>query len=332
MTRLSKLLGGLCAAVTLALALAIAAPVSAQGVNPQAAGVKEEQLLQQLQTVQGRISIPDSKAATLIQPAGKEWRDFHRTVLPWVGGIAIVGMLAVLVVFYLTRGKIRIDAGPAGRTILRFGGVERFIHWMTAFSFIALALSGLNVSFGRALLLPLVGPEAFHVFSSMAKLAHNYLGIPFAVGVVLMFLAWVKDNIPSVRDVEWIKSAGGLFGHSHPPAGRFNAGQKGIFWAVVLGGAALTASGLILLFPFYVTDIAGMQTAQMVHALIAIVLVAIIIAHIYIGSVGMEGAFDAMGSGEVDLNWAKEHHSLWVEEQLSGKAKAAPGATAVPAE
>lgn len=304
----------LAAAVGLGLAVAAAAPAEAQSVNPTAQSVKEEQLLNALKEVDGRVSIPDQNAARLIQPAGKEWRDFHENTLPTIVGVAVLGMLVIVSLFYMIRGKIRIDAGPSTRTITRFGGFERFTHWLTATTFVILAISGLNVTFGKRLVLPLVGPETFSVLSTWAKLAHNYLSFPFTLGVVLMLLIWIKDNIPSGTDVRWFAAGGGLLGKGHPPAARFNGGQKLIFWTVVLGGGAIAASGYILMFPFFVTDMAGMQLSQMVHGILGGVVTAVIIGHIYIGSVGMEGAFDAMGSGEVDLNWAKEHHSLWVEE------------------
>ncbi|MEJ1158066.1 formate dehydrogenase subunit gamma [Prosthecomicrobium sp. N25] len=296
------------------LATLAAAPAAAQSVNPTASAVKEEQLLQELQKAQGRVSIPDAKSGTLIQPQGREWRAFHEETLPKVAGAAILGGLALCVLFYLVRGKIRIDSGRSDRTITRFGGFERFVHWLTASSFLVLALSGLNVTFGKHLLLPIVGPQGFHIVSEMAKTAHNYLSFPFALGVVLMLLIWIKDNIPNGTDLGWFAKGGGILSKGHPPAGRFNGGQKVIFWTVVLGGGAIAASGYMLMFPFYVTDMAGMQLSQMVHGILAGVVTAVIIGHIYIGSVGMEGAFDAMGSGEVDLNWAREHHSLWVEE------------------
>lgn len=314
--RLFDRLGAFAAMLLLAVGLGLSASTAAlaQSAAPAGAAVSEERLLQELQRVQGRVSIPDAKAGTLIQPQGQDWRVFHEETLPMVAGIAILGMLAILVLFYLIRGRIRIDAGRSNRTITRFNGFERFAHWLTASTFVVLALSGLNVTFGKYLILPLVGPNVFHVISDLAKLAHNYLSFPFALGVILMLLVWIRDNIPNGTDVAWATKGGGLLGRGHPPAGRFNGGQKLIFWVVVLGGGAIAASGFILMFPFYVVGMEGMQTAQMVHGLLAGVVTAIIIAHIYIGSVGMEGAFDAMGSGEVDLNWAKEHHSLWVDE------------------
>jgi formate dehydrogenase subunit gamma len=298
-------------------AMALSGPVSAQGVNPQASAAKEEQMLTQLQQVQGRITIPDQKAAVLMQPMGREWRQFHNTTMFWTGAVAILGMLGALTAFYTVRGRIMIDAGPSMQRILRFTGFERFVHWLTASSFIVLAITGLNVAFGRFLLLPLIGPEAFTAFSQWGKYAHNFLAFPFMIGVVFMFLVWVKDNLPTGLDLVWLKAAGGLFGSSHPPAKKFNAGQKIIFWIVIFGGTALSITGLSLIFPFYASGIEGMQVAQIIHGLVAGIVTAIMIAHIYIGSVGMEGAIDAMASGEVDLNWAKEHHSLWVEEEMA---------------
>ena len=309
----------------LAVVAAASTPVSAQQqptqVNPTASAVKEQQLLQELQRVQGRGSIPDAKSYVLEQPAGRDWREFHNVTLKWIGGISILGMLGLLVVFYLVRGMVKIESGRSGRTIVRFNGFERFVHWMTATCFIILAISGLNITFGRSLLLPLMSAEAFTTWSELLKYSHNYLSFPFTLGVVLIFLIWISGNIPNRVDAEWIKRGGGIVGHDHPPAYRFNAGQKAIYWIVVLGGGAVAVSGYLLMFPFYGTNVANMQTAQIVHAVVAVLFVAVMLAHIYIGTIGMEGAFEAMGEGTVDVNWAKEHHRLWLEEE---KARTGP--------
>jgi formate dehydrogenase subunit gamma len=296
---------------------AIGYPVAAQAqsVNPTKSAVSEEQLLQQSKTIRGLGSIPDTKSYTLEQPAGRDWRHFHEVTLRWIGGIAILGMLAVLVIFYLSRGMVRIESGRSGRTIVRFNAFERFVHWMTAVCFIILALSGLNIIFGRPLLLPLMSPESFTAWSEWAKYAHNYLSFPFTLGVVLIFLMWLGGNLPTRVDLEWLKRGGGMIGHDHPPAYRFNAGQKLIYWVVVLGGGTAAVSGYLLIFPFYGTTIETMQRAEMIHGIVAMLFIATMLAHIYIGTIGMEGAFEAMGSGTVDLNWAKEHHSLWLEEE-----------------
>jgi formate dehydrogenase subunit gamma len=316
------------------LIVATSTPSSAQQINPTASSVKEQQLLQELNRIQGRVSIPDERSGVLIQPAGREWREFRTVALRWIGGIAILGMIALLVIFYLSRGMVRLESGRSGRSIVRFTAFERFAHWMTATCFVILAVSGLNITFGRPLLLPLIGFEAFSEWSQWAKYAHNYLSFPFTIGVVLIFLMWIGGNIPNKVDVDWLKRGGGMVGHDHPPAYRFNAGQKAIYWIVVVGGTAVAVTGYELMFPFYLSGIEGMQLAQVVHSIVAVLFVAAMLAHIYIGTIGMEGAFEAMGTGTVDVNWAREHHSLWLEEQnaRTGSNDARPQPAATPAE
>jgi formate dehydrogenase subunit gamma len=317
----------------LALAL-MAYPAAAQqpnSVDPTKSAVSEEQLLKQFQAIQGKSRIPDTKSYTLEQPAGQDWRQFHEVTLRWIGAVAILGVLLVLVIFYLKRGMVRIEGGRSGYLIVRFSAFERFVHWMTASCFVILAFSGLNITFGRPLLLPLMSPEGFTLLSEGAKYAHNYLSFPFTLGVILIFLIWIGGNIPNRVDVEWFKRGGGLVGQDHPPAERFNGGQKLIYWIVVLGGGAAAVSGYVLIFPFYGTTVATMQEAEMVHAIVAMLFIAAMLAHIYIGTIGMEGAFEAMGTGTVDFNWAREHHALWLEEEsgpdAANPARAQPSPT-----
>jgi formate dehydrogenase subunit gamma len=305
-----------------------------EAVDPDASVVKEQTLLQQAPRIEGRIDIPDKKASVLIQPAGREWDYFHEVILHWLGAIVILGMLALLALAYLVMGRIRISSGRSGRKVHRFNGFERFSHWLTAVSFVLLGLTGLNITFGKLLLLPVIGPEAFSAFAQSAKYVHNFVSFSFVVGLVLIVALWIKDNIPRKVDIDWVKQGGGFIKSKHAPAGRFNAGEKLVFWFALGAGAAVIVSGYFLLFPFYLTNIAGMQIAQVVHAVVAVLFVAVILAHIYIGTLGMEGAFEAMGTGEVDLNWAKEHHDLWLEDQLARERSAErPGRpTAAPAD
>ncbi|HEX3505531.1 MAG TPA: formate dehydrogenase subunit gamma [Xanthobacteraceae bacterium] len=289
--------------------------IAQQPVDPNANAVKEQQLLQQFGRIQGLGTIPDVKSYVIEQPMGRVWRQFHEVWLHWIGTIAVLGMLAVLIIFYLMRGMVRIASGRSGRKIVRFTAFERFVHWMTATCFIIMAITGLNITFGKEVLLPLIGPSAFSVWSLAAKYAHNFTSFPFTIGVFTIFLMWFAGNIPNRVDIEWIKRGGGMVGEGHPPAYRFNAGQKGVYWVVVLCGTAVAVSGYVLIFPFYGTTIFDMQIAQVVHGVIAVLFVAVMLAHVYIGTIGMEGAFEAMGEGTVDLNWAKEHHSLWIEEE-----------------
>jgi formate dehydrogenase subunit gamma len=332
----ASMLKAACAGI--ALLFVLAHPASAQlSFKPTAESVQEDQLLKGLKEgdrITGRISIPDAMAASLIQPAGRDWRDFQRSKLPIIGGVAILGMVAVLALFLIIRGRIRLDHGFSGRKILRFAAFERFTHWLTASCFVVLALSGLNISFGRSLLLPLLGPDGFAAMSAYAKLAHNYLAFPFMFGLVVMFLIWIKDNIPEKLDLEWLKQGGGLFTKGgRVQARRFNAGQKGVFWIVIVGGSLMSLSGWFLLFPYIPANVTALQFWTVIHAVVAMLFIAAMLAHIYIGSVGMEGAFEAMGTGAVDLNLAKEHHSLWVQEELAkGRLPSASTPHSVPAE
>jgi formate dehydrogenase subunit gamma len=160
--------------------------------------------------IDGRVTIPNLQAGVLIQPEGRDWRVFHNRTLGWIGGIAVLGMLAVLVLFYLAKGRVRLESGWSGRTIVRFGALERANHWMVATSFIILALSGLNLTFGRYLLLPLIGAEAFTTLSLWGKYAHNFLSFPFILGVLVMLALWVKDNLPERADWNWLRQGGGF--------------------------------------------------------------------------------------------------------------------------
>ena len=298
--------------------LALVAPLHAQQsrpVDPNADAVTEQMLLEQARRIEGWIAIPNETAAVLIQPAGRTWRYFHEVVLRWIGTIAILGMILLLGIAYLVVGRLRISAGRSGVKVLRFTPFERFSHWLTATSFVLLGLTGLNITFGRLVLLPLMGPDTFTTFSEVAKYVHNFFSFPFVLGLVLIVAMWMKDNIPRNVDLVWLKEGGGFIPSKHPTAGRFNAGEKLVFWLALAAGILVSVSGYLLLFPFYVTNIAGMQLAQVVHSIIAVLFIALIVAHIYIGTLGMEGAFEAMGTGRVDINWAKEHHGLWLEEE-----------------
>jgi formate dehydrogenase subunit gamma len=294
--------------------------------DPDASVVKEQMLLQEAPRIEGRIDIPDTRASVLMQPAGRRWDKFHEVTLHRFGAVAILGTLVVLALAYLVVGRIRISAGRSGRKIARFTFLERVAHWVTAVSFVVLGLTGLNITFGKIVLRPVMGADAFSSFAQAAKYVHNFVGFVFILGLILVVALWIKDNVPRWVDLDWIKQGGGFIKSKHAPAGRFNAGEKAVFWLALFGGAAVIGSGLVLLFPFYGTDIAAMQIAQVVHALVAVLMVALILAHIYIGTLGMEGAFEAMGTGEVDLNWAEEHHDLWLAEKMKQEAHGRPSA------
>ena len=285
----------------------------------------------------GSTQMKDELSAVMIQSEGDNWRAFRNGPLSVYGAYGLAGIIGLLLIFYVVRGRIRIDAGPSDDRIMRFGTIDRFAHWLMAGSFVVLGITGLNLLYGRYVLLPVIGKDAFATITTFGKYAHNYLAFAFMLGLGLSFLLWVRHNIPTKLDLKWLAMGGGIFAKGvHPPARKFNAGQKIIFWAVMIGGLSVSMSGIALMFPFQTsmfadtfallnsvgfslpTDFTAMQEQQMNqlwHGVVSLGLMTMILAHIYIGSVGMEGALDAMNSGMVDRNWAKEHHNLWVEEE-----------------
>ena len=297
-------------------------------------------------------------AEVLIQDRGMWWLQFREGPLLTYGGYLLLGTLGALLLFFLLRGRVMIDGPKTGRRIERFKHVERFGHWLLAGSFILLGITGLVSLMGRKFMIPVMGHESYALIAGVSKWIHNNVSWAFMLALVMIFVMWVVHNFPDKTDLKWLAKGGGLFGGGHPPAKKFNAGQKMIFWSVIVLGGSISVSGLSLLFPFELplfaktfailnstglpemlgfgilpetmTPHEEMQYAQLWHAIVSFVLMAIILAHIYIGSVGMEGAYDAMGSGMVEEQWAKEHHSLWVEEVKQRDTKAPSGAT--PAE
>jgi formate dehydrogenase subunit gamma len=282
-------------------------------------------------------------ADVMIQDGGMSWYKLREGPIITYGGGALLGTILLLVVFYFVRGRIMIDGGPAGTTIERFKAIERFGHWLLSGSFVALGITGLLTLMGRSFLIPVIGPEAFSTLAIGSKWIHNNIAWAFMLGLVMTFVMWVAHNIPNKLDWQWLKAGGGIFTKAHPSAKKFNAGQKVVFWTVMILGFSVSLSGLSLLFPFEIfmfadtfaimNSIMGtdfptvlapheeMQYANIWHSIVAFVMMVAIMAHIYIGSVGMEGAFDAMGNGQVDVEWARQHHDLWVAEVEAKQGK-----------
>ena len=302
------------------------------------------------------VSAGGEVAQVLLQDGGMRWLLLRQGPVATYTAYGLGGIIALLAVFYLIRGRIRLDGEATGRTVTRFKAVERFAHWVLAWSFILLGVTGLYSLFGRTVLIPIFGKESFATIAMASKWVHNNVSWAFMISLVMIFILWVMHNIPDRTDLKWLAMGGGIFKKGvHPPAKKFNAGQKLIFWAVIILGASISASGLSLLFPYElpmftatfvklnalgIPELFGiepfrtalapqeeMQLSQLWHTVVASGLMIIIIAHIYIGSVGMEGAYDAMATGEVEEQWAREHHVLWlneVEEMEALKTKSAP--------
>ena len=265
-------------------------------------------------------SVPGVDTNRLIQGAGREWRAFRNGPLTKYGGWLIVVVLAAIALFYLVKGPIRLHGAPTGRLIERFNAVERASHWTMAISFVVLALSGIVILFGKHIVLPWLGYTGFSWLTIVAKNLHNFVGPLFIFSIVVMFLIFVKDNFIAGRDIEWLSKLGGMLSKEEVPSGRFNGGEKAWFWGgLVVLGAIVSVTGLILDFPNWSQGRQVMQGANVVHAIAAVCFIALSFGHIYLGTIGMEGAYRGLRDGYVDETWAKEHHLLWYEEVKAGR-------------
>ncbi|MDI9331871.1 MAG: formate dehydrogenase subunit gamma [Alphaproteobacteria bacterium] len=291
------------------------------------------------QGMDGYSSLPKSQApeaGNLIQPfvqypgstltnAGEAWRQVRNNFIIPYGGAFLLIVLGAIGLFYWGKGTMRLHGAETGRQIERFTPFERSAHWANAIAFVILALSGIFMAFGKYFILPVVGSTIFGFITYVLKNAHNFAGPLFAVSLPIVFFTFVKDNWPSREDWTWLMRFGGLLGGQEVPSHRFNAGEKVLFWfGVFFLGAIVIASGLVLdkLVPGLIYERSTMQIAHMIHAVATVVMMTMFLGHIYMGTIGMQGAYNAMRTGYVDETWAKEHHELWAQDIEAGKIPA----------
>ncbi len=291
------------------------------------------------QGVTGYNSLPKSQApeaGNLIQPfvqypgsrlasAGESWRQVRNHIIIPYGAALLLIAVGAMALFYFSKGTIELHGQETGRKIERFTPFERSAHWANAIAFVTLAISGIVIAYGKYFLLPILGGTLFGWLSFALKNVHNFAGPLFAVSLVVVFITFVRDNMPSKDDVVWLLKGGGLFSGTEVPSHRFNAGEKLVFWGgVLLLGAIVVGSGLVLdmLIPGLIYERSTMQMANMIHGVAALFMMAMFIGHIYMGTIGMRGAYKAMRTGYVDETWAKEHHELWYDDVKSGKIAA----------
>jgi formate dehydrogenase subunit gamma len=299
------------------------------------------------QGVTGYTSLPKSQApeaGNLIQPfvqypgsrlasAGESWRQVRNNIIIPYGAALLLIAVGAMALFYFSKGTIELHGQETGRKIERFTPFERSAHWANAIAFVSLAISGIVIAYGKYFLLPIMGATLFGWLSFALKNLHNFAGPLFAVSLVVVFITFVKDNLPSKDDVVWMLKGGGLFSGTEVPSHRFNAGEKVVFWGGVLFlGLIVVGSGLVLdmLIPGLIYERGTMQIASMIHGVAALFMMAMFIGHIYMGTIGMRGAYKAMRTGYVDETWAKEHHELWYDDVKSGKIPAHRTATTTP--
>ncbi len=298
--------------------------------------------------VTGYSSLPKDQApeaGNLIQPfvqypgslftnAGEAWRQVRNNWLIPYGGALLLIVLGAIGVFYWRKGTLQLHGAATGRKIERFTPFERSAHWANAIAFTILAVSGIVMAFGKFFLHPVIGGTLFGWLTYVLKNAHNFAGPVFAVSLVIVIITFVRDNLPRKEDITWLVKGGGLLGEHEIPSHRFNAGEKVLFWGgVFLLGLIVVGSGLVLdkLIPGLGYLRGDMQVAHMIHAVATVLMMAMFMGHIYMGTIGMAGAYDAMKTGYVDETWAKEHHELWYDDIKAGKIPAQRSAEAAPA-
>lgn len=284
----------------------------------------------------GYTSLPGNEMGILIQPfvqypgtafttAGEAWRQLrNHWIIPYGGALILIVLLAIGL-FYWRKGPMGGHIADTGRKIERFTPLERATHWSVAISFVILAVSGLVMAFGKFFLLPVMGATLFGWLGYALKTLHNFAGPLFAVALVIFILTYIRDNFPRAGDLNWLSKGGGFLGGQEIPSGRFNAGEKIVFWGgVIVLGIVVVASGLVLdkLVPGFGDTRGQMQVAHIVHAVASVLMMAMFCGHIYLGTIGMQGAYQAMRTGYVDEAWAREHHELWYDDIKAGRVPA----------
>jgi formate dehydrogenase subunit gamma len=302
------------------------AAVQAQEAADQASGKADETAVDPRMTTlsEGRDSEPGytptrgQETNILIQRRGQGWRELRNGPVKLLGAIAIAGVLLALLGYQLIIGGSKLEH-RTGRMILRWTMSDRVLHWYTAVLFIILAITGLSLLWGRNVLIPVFGKEGFAAWAAIAKPVHDYLALAFVAGLAVMLIKWFHQSLPAKYDLQWLKQMGGYLDGSHPPAGFVNAGEKMFYWTLVFAGTALVISGFWLLFPNLGFERSEMQTANIVHGVASLILIAFVFLHIYLATLGSEGAFSGMTTGYVDEGWVHQHHAVWLEELKEGK-------------
>jgi len=281
--------------------------------------------------VQPITTYPGTRATT----AGEAWRQMRNWWIVPLGGVIILFVIAAVFGYYFWKGPIGGHGRHTGRVIERFTPYERFVHWASAITFTILAVSGAVIAFGKFLLLPIIGGQLFGWLTWALKTLHNFVGPLFAISAVLLFISYLPSNLPTRDDLRWLMKAGGMLGGEHPPSGRFNAGEKIVFWGGLLFlSVFVIASGFALdkIVPGLELTRPQMQVVQIVHAVASMFIIAMFCGHAYMGTIGVAGSWKAMKTGYVDEGWAEEHHPLWLQDVVSGKVPAQRSAPAAPAE
>ncbi|HTP95390.1 MAG TPA: formate dehydrogenase subunit gamma [Burkholderiales bacterium] len=328
-----------------ALLALLLAPMGALGAEDPASQQAERQQAQPLNNApvwrevrsgnQAVTQVRGRETGVLVQPGGETWRQLRNGPITIYGGILLLAVVAAIGVFFKLKGPIKVHGKLTGRKILRLTEWDRAIHWTVAICWVILGISGLVILFGKYVLLPVFGYTLFSWLAIVSKNLHNFTGPLFLISAVAMLVTYFTRNIPRLYDLHWLAKGGGMLTGEHVPSGFFNAGEKMVYWGgLFLFSVIVGASGLVMLFPNFDQTREIMQYSNVIHAVFGVLYVAMMCGHIYLGSVGLEGAYECMRTdGLVDEQWAKEHHEYWYQEVMArgeSQPRPAAGAAAQP--
>lgn len=324
--RLSRIGQLLLLVVVVFLLLGSGAPLAKAASDDNAANPRANFWRAVRQGVDGETTAQGQERGVLIQNGGENWRRIRNGLVAGIGPWVLAAVFLMIALFFLIKGQDKLEEPPSGEMLDRWSSAERWLHWVTALLFIVMAITGLSMLFGRAVLIPVFGHRAFSGYLGVAMQIHNYAGPFFLALIVIEAVAWVRENIPKRMDFVWFKTLGGMIGHGpRPHAEKINGGAKGWFWAAVLAGLTVGVTGVIMDFPNLGASRWVMQVVNIIHATVAILFVAGSFGHIYIGTIGAQGTFEGMWTGRVSAQWAKQHQDLWYADQVkTGSQVASP--------
>jgi formate dehydrogenase subunit gamma len=300
--------------------MAIAAPAQQHKDYPQGVSAVNpgsdlwREVRQRDLPAQGVTQVQGVDSGVLVNTLGDRWARFRINNPVRYAPVAMLAVILALVLFYTLRGKVGIEGGLSGRMVRRFTDYERIVHWVLALVFLFLAITGLILLLGRTLLIPLFGHQVFSLLASASKEGHNLFGPIFLLSLIMMVISFARRNIYEKGDLTWLLKGGGFIGKGHVSGGFFNMGEKSWYWMVILVGLVIAVSGLVLVSPNFGQGRVIMEISHVVHVFAAIILIAVSIGHMYMGSIGTEGSLEAMKSGYVDINWVAAHHDRWARQ------------------
>jgi len=326
---LSIFLGAMLAPLSGYLYVAISGPAQAQSAEETNPRANYWRAVRDGKT--GYSAVKGQESNVLIQNGGHNWRQWRNGPIANYGPWLLALVVAALAIFYMVKGKLPVQGTPSEQKVLRWSLFERNLHWINAVMFIALGITGLSLLFGRAVLIPVLGPEGFAAWAEAAIAIHNLVGPVFILTIAVIILLWIRHNIPNSHDIEWLKQGGGyLRKGKHPRAGRVNGGEKIWFWVIATFGVAVCVTGVILDFPNFGQTRDTMQLANLIHGAAATIWIAVALGHIYMGTLGTEGAMEGMTTGYVSKEWAQQHHAIWYEQVKDQQVSDAPTGSGAP--